>query len=47
MIRPIDRLMIETYKKEAEELGLTLQEYLTYLVLDQLNDLKVTTYPAE
>lgn len=47
MLDPMDYSMIETYKKEAEELGITLQEYLSYLILNVLHDLTVTAYIEE
>lgn len=47
MLDPMDYSMIETYKKEAAELGITLQEYLSYLILNKLHDLTVTAYIEE
>lgn len=31
-----DRLVLEQYKKEAEELGLTLTEYLLFIIAQRL-----------
>lgn len=43
----IKRSMIERYKEEAEDMGLTLEEYLLFLILQKLDDLSVTAYPPE
>lgn len=40
------RETIEQYKKRAEELGITLQEFLLMCILDELKDLSVTAYIA-
>lgn len=44
MLKTLDKMMIDTYRKEAAELGLTLQEYLLYRVLDKMDDLSVVAY---
>ena len=41
------RADLEMYKADAEELGVTLQEYLLYRVLDKLDDLRVTAYMSQ
>lgn len=41
------KMYLEIYKEAAEKLGISLEEYLMMLILDRLNDLHVTTYPAE
>jgi len=38
---------LEMYREDAEELGITLQEYLLYRVLDKLDDLRVTAYMSQ
>lgn len=43
----IDSMLIENYKRQAEELNLTLQEYLSFLILKSLDNLVVTSYPGE
>lgn len=43
----IDSVLIERYKKEAEELNITLQEYLSFLILKSLDNLSVTTYQGD
>lgn len=47
MIDGVGREVLEGYKREAEELGITLQEYLSFLILEKLESLSVTTYPGE
>ena len=47
MIDPIDQMMLKEYNEDAKELGLTLQEYLLFRVLRQMDDLKVTTYSGD
>lgn len=46
-LNSIDRMQLKDYQREAEELGITLQELLSFLILEKLDDLSVTTYPAE
>ena len=36
MLKDVDKLVLEQYKKEAEELGLTLVEYLLFLIAQRL-----------
>lgn len=43
----IDSVLIERYKKEAEDLNITLQEYLSFLILKSLDNLSVTTYQGD
>lgn len=42
--REIDQAIINQFKEEAEALGITLQEYLTLLILEKLDNLSVTAY---
>ena len=34
------RLLLEQYKAEAEDMGITLQEYLLLCILDRMDDLR-------
>ena len=36
MDNSIDKLVLEQYKKEAQELGLTLSEYLLFIIAQRL-----------
>lgn len=47
MVNPADEMEIKYLRIAAEELGLTLQEYLLLEVLHRLENLSVTTYPGE
>lgn len=38
---------VERYKERAEELGISLTEYLLIRVLDKLDDLSVTSYSED
>lgn len=38
---------VKRYKERAEELGISLTEYLLIRVLDKLDDLSVTTYSGD
>ncbi len=38
---------VKRYKERAEELGISLTEYLLIRLLDKLDDLSVTTYSGD
>lgn len=40
----LDKELLEQYKKEAEELGISLTERLLFQVLKKMEDLYVTAY---
>ena len=42
-----DELELDQHKKDAEALGLTLQELLLFRVLQKLDDLSVRAYVEE
>lgn len=43
----IDKDILRGYQKEAEEMGISLTDYLLFKVLIKLDDLSVTTYSGE
>lgn len=46
--REMMKAALEEYRAEAEELGLSLQEYLLLLTLERLEDMKASAgYPGE
>lgn len=42
MIEMHDELTLNEYKKDAEKLGLSLQEYLLFRILQKMDDLRVS-----
>ena len=42
--RITEKALLDNYRQRAEELGITLQEYLQLKILMKLDDLTVTTY---
>jgi len=43
----IEEITIKEMKERAEELGISLQEYMLLKLLDKLDNLSVITYPGE
>ncbi len=44
---PMGREILEAYKREAEGMGITLQELLSFLILEKLDNLSATVYQGE
>ena len=42
--RITEKVLLDDYRQRAEELGITLQEYLQLKILMKLDDLTITTY---
>lgn len=47
MLEKFDDMMLRMYKEDAEKLGITLQEYMLFRILQKMDDLKVTTFSGE
>ena len=47
MITQLDLAVLEEYKKTADKLGLTLQEFMLFRVLQKLDNLSVITYSGD
>lgn len=47
MINQLDLVVLEEYKKIAAKLGLTLQEFMLFRVLQKLDNLSVITYSGD
>lgn len=43
----MEKLVLSGHKEHAEELGITLQEYLSLKILEKLDDLSVRAYVVE
>ena len=40
----LEESTLQRYQERAEELGITLQEYLSFKILEHLDDLRATVY---
>ena len=47
MLEKFDQMLLDQYNKDAKTLGLTLEEYMLFRILQKLDDLKVTSFPGE